>query len=62
MKTANAPARFWPWALEHFCSIYNYWTVAGRSPPWSRLKGHDHDDDFCQDLEQDIQVWGCYCT
>eukprot|EP00961_Rhodomonas_salina_P086421 1161729-Rhodomonas_salina.1 len=55
---ANAPARFWPWAFEHFCRVYNYWVVAGRLPPWSRLQGHD----FCQDLQRDIQVWGCYCT
>ena len=58
MKTANAPARFWPWALEHFCRVYNHWNVAGRLPPWTRLHRHD----FNQELERDIQVWGCYCT
>ena len=58
MKAANAPARFWPWALEHFCRVYNHWNVAGRLPPWTRLHGHDFD----QNLERDIQVWGCYCT
>eukprot|EP00961_Rhodomonas_salina_P014091 188817-Rhodomonas_salina.3 len=58
LKTANTPARFWPWALEHFCCVYNHWMVADLSQPWNRLAGHD----FCQDYELDIQVWGCYCT
>ena len=58
MKTANAPPRFWPWALQHFCRIYNHWNVAGRLPPWTRQRGHE----FNQDIERDIQVWGCYCT
>eukprot|EP00961_Rhodomonas_salina_P047826 642367-Rhodomonas_salina.4 len=58
LKTANTPARFWPWVLEHFCCVYNCWLVADSSLPWNRLTGHD----FCQDYERDIQVWGCYWT
>eukprot|EP00961_Rhodomonas_salina_P127993 1725052-Rhodomonas_salina.1 len=25
LKSSNAPARFWPFALLHFCRTYNYW-------------------------------------
>mmetsp|Transcript_62295 Transcript_62295/g.129224 ORF Transcript_62295/g.129224 Transcript_62295/m.129224 type:complete len:219 (-) Transcript_62295:1635-2291(-) len=40
LKTAQMPHRFWPWALTHFCRIYNYWPTKGHAPPWVMLGDH----------------------
>mmetsp|Transcript_62292 Transcript_62292/g.129202 ORF Transcript_62292/g.129202 Transcript_62292/m.129202 type:complete len:351 (-) Transcript_62292:1380-2432(-) len=56
LKTARMPHRFWPWAVTHFCRIFNYWPTKGHAPPWVMLENHR----FSQDLHRDLHPFGCY--
>lgn len=38
LRSSNAPPRFWPFALLHFCRTYNYWPGADSPPPWESMK------------------------
>eukprot|EP00961_Rhodomonas_salina_P055145 740892-Rhodomonas_salina.1 len=38
LKASNAPARFWPFALLHFCRTYNYWQGVNSPPPWELMQ------------------------
>eukprot|EP00961_Rhodomonas_salina_P197098 2660254-Rhodomonas_salina.1 len=38
LKASNAPARFWPFALLHWCQIYNYWPGSKTPPPWDAME------------------------
>lgn len=47
LKQANAPLKFWPWALLTFCRTYNHWSMKGKPTPWEHLQDHN----FYVDLE-----------
>eukprot|EP00961_Rhodomonas_salina_P158522 2133658-Rhodomonas_salina.1 len=38
LKSSNALPRFWPFALLHFCWVYNYWLGATTAPPWESMQ------------------------
>eukprot|EP00961_Rhodomonas_salina_P153129 2061737-Rhodomonas_salina.2 len=56
LKSSNAPARFWPFALLHFCCTYYYWPGAHSPPPWESMDNSQFDFN----MEQDLHPWGCY--
>ena len=59
IKTANAPFRFWPFALKHFLRTYAWWARKHKPPPWVRMPAS------CQiyrDRDRDLKVWGCLVT
>jgi hypothetical protein len=56
LKASNAPARFWLFALLHFCRTYNWWPGATWQPPWESMKNSK----FCFELELDLHPRGCY--
>eukprot|EP00961_Rhodomonas_salina_P134114 1804286-Rhodomonas_salina.1 len=56
LKASNAPQLFWPFALLHFCRVYNYWQGAKKPPPWEMMKTSG----FTSDMERDLHPWGCY--
>eukprot|EP00961_Rhodomonas_salina_P074166 996727-Rhodomonas_salina.1 len=37
LKSSNTPPCFGPFALLHFCRVYNYWPCA-TSAPWESMK------------------------
>ena len=56
-KQANAPLKFWPWALTTFCRTYNHWLTKGQTTtPWERLKDHN----FYVDYDRVLVPFGCY--
>eukprot|EP00961_Rhodomonas_salina_P180456 2435766-Rhodomonas_salina.1 len=56
LKASNAQPLFWPFALLHFCSVYNYWPGTTTPPPWESMSKSR----FCFDKERDLRPWGCY--
>eukprot|EP00961_Rhodomonas_salina_P031466 423842-Rhodomonas_salina.1 len=57
MKDCNVPFRFWPYALKHFCRIFNHWPSGARKlQPWDRIGNHD----FTVDLERELHPFGCH--
>eukprot|EP00961_Rhodomonas_salina_P177276 2390636-Rhodomonas_salina.1 len=56
LKASNAPARFWPFALLHWCRIYNYWPGSKTPPPWDAMEKSK----FYFNMEWDLQPWACY--
>jgi hypothetical protein len=56
LKASNAPTRFWPFALIHFCRTFNYWPGATTPPPWETMMTSL----FSFNLERDLHPWGCY--
>lgn len=55
MKDCNAPFRFWPYALRHFCLIFNHWPSGARKlPPWENIGDHY----FAVDLERELHPFG----
>eukprot|EP00961_Rhodomonas_salina_P182803 2468129-Rhodomonas_salina.1 len=58
IKSSNAPARFWPFALLHFCRTYNFWPGANSPLPWEVMR----DSNFNFDMERDLHPWGCYAV
>ena len=59
LKHANAPYRFWPYALKHFCRTYNWWARKDKPPPWTRMPQSCR---LYHDQGRDLQVWGCLVT
>lgn len=58
LKTANAPTRFWPYALMQFCRTFNYWPSAKGAPPWEKMGKSK----FSFDIKRDLREWGSYMT
>eukprot|EP00961_Rhodomonas_salina_P156667 2109530-Rhodomonas_salina.1 len=56
LKASNAPPQFWPFALLHFCHVYNYWPGAKTPPPWEMMKTSG----FTFNIKCDLHPWGCY--
>eukprot|EP00961_Rhodomonas_salina_P009662 130627-Rhodomonas_salina.3 len=57
MKEANVPFRFWPYALQHFCCIFNHWPLGQHKlPAWERIGVHD----FAVDLLREMHPFGCH--
>eukprot|EP00961_Rhodomonas_salina_P151988 2046140-Rhodomonas_salina.1 len=56
LMASNAPPRFWPFALLHFCRVYNYWPGCKTLPPWEKMEGSG----FTFNLERDLHPRGCY--
>eukprot|EP00961_Rhodomonas_salina_P239947 3241589-Rhodomonas_salina.1 len=50
------PQLFWPWAITHWHSVYNYWVKASGRTGWEGLTAHRSSQDF----ECDLQLFGCY--
>ena len=34
LLSSNAPRRLWPFALQHFCRIFGWWSKANGIAPW----------------------------
>jgi hypothetical protein len=56
LKKANAPLKFWPWALTTFCRTFNHWPSKGGASPWERMP----DNNFYVDYERDLVPFACY--
>jgi hypothetical protein len=57
LKQSNLPPRFWPFALMHFCRLFNYWPTATTPPPWETMR----ESKFAFDMQRDLKAaWGCY--
>eukprot|EP00961_Rhodomonas_salina_P095484 1284401-Rhodomonas_salina.1 len=54
LKSSNAPARCWPFALLHFCSTYNYWPGAHSPLQWESMDNSQFNFNMEQDLCDDI--------
>ncbi len=52
LKASNAPARFWPFALLHFCRTYNYWPGSNSLPPWESMNCSNFNFDITCNLHQ----------
>ena len=60
VKAANAPFRFWPFALKHFCRTYAWWAgKGGKKPPWLRMPARCN---LYHNRERDLRAWGCLVT
>jgi hypothetical protein len=58
-RAANAPLRFWPYALKHFCRTFGWWCQNNRPPPWTRMPSNCR---LYRDQERDLKAWGCLVT
>eukprot|EP00961_Rhodomonas_salina_P253937 3431949-Rhodomonas_salina.1 len=56
LKSSNAPARFWQFALLHFCRTYNYWPGVNSQPPWEAMQ----QSNFSFNIDSYLHPWGCY--
>eukprot|EP00961_Rhodomonas_salina_P184575 2491988-Rhodomonas_salina.1 len=51
-RAANAPLRFWAYAMKHYCRTHGYWAGKGdTAPPWTKMPKSR----LCQDFQCDIQ-------
>jgi hypothetical protein len=60
LRSSNAPRRLWPYAVQHFCRVYGWWSRNKRisAPPWTRVRPH------CRvkfDRDRDLRVFGSLC-
>eukprot|EP00961_Rhodomonas_salina_P223553 3023017-Rhodomonas_salina.1 len=56
LKASNAPARFWPFTLMHFCCTYNHWPRANSPQQWQSMAKSN----FTFNVERDLHAFGCY--
>eukprot|EP00961_Rhodomonas_salina_P121495 1635437-Rhodomonas_salina.3 len=56
LKASNAPPRFWPFALLHFCRTFNYWPGANSPLPWTTMAKSN----FSFNIERDLHPFCCY--
>eukprot|EP00961_Rhodomonas_salina_P171583 2313481-Rhodomonas_salina.2 len=56
LKASNAPPRFWPFVLMHFCRTYNYWPGAHSPLQWEAMTKSN----FAFNIERDLHLFACY--